>query len=55
MWRFQGSEGIGRKEIYMMLAKVKRGTFWQGDEAQSLDFMKPISVGWILEIWIVIS
>jgi hypothetical protein len=28
MRRFQGSEGMGRREIFMMLAEVKRSTFW---------------------------
>jgi len=32
--RFQGSEGMGRGKIYMMLAKMKRNIFWQGDEAK---------------------
>ncbi len=27
--RFQGSEGTRGKEIYMMFAKVKEGTFWR--------------------------
>jgi len=32
--RFQGSEGRGRGKIYMMLAKMKRSIFWQGDESK---------------------
>jgi hypothetical protein len=32
--RFKGSEGMGRGKIYMMLAKMKRNIFWQGDEAK---------------------
>jgi hypothetical protein len=36
--RFQGSKGTKRREICMMLAKVKRQTFWQRDEAKFLDF-----------------
>jgi hypothetical protein len=39
VWRFQGNKGTGGKNIYMMLAKVKEGTFWQGDEAKFLDSM----------------
>jgi len=27
--RFERSKGMKRREIYMMLAKVKRRTFWQ--------------------------
>jgi hypothetical protein len=30
---------MGRREIYMMLVEVKRGTFLQGGEANFLDFM----------------
>jgi hypothetical protein len=37
--RFQGNEGTGRKNIYMMLAEVKRGHFLAIDEAKFLDFM----------------
>ncbi len=39
MKRFQGSEGTWRRKVYMMLAKVKKRTFWQGDEAKFLAFM----------------
>jgi hypothetical protein len=39
VWRFQWSEGMGRKEIYMMLVKMNKGNLWQGDEAKFLDFM----------------
>jgi hypothetical protein len=39
VWRFQGSERMGGREIYMMLVEMKEGTFWQGDEAKFLDSM----------------
>ncbi len=38
VWRFQGSEGMGKK-IYMMLAELEKGTLWWGNEANFLDFM----------------
>jgi hypothetical protein len=38
--KLQGSKRVGRREIYMILAEVKRiNTFWRGDEAKFLDFM----------------